>query len=162
MKNHPLYTYLNDHLSGATAAVSLIERCRERYTEGRLGTFFAELHVEVKRDREALQEVIVRVGGTKNVVKAAAGWLLEKAGRVKLWEAENEALELLEVLDGLSLGIQGKRALWAALDAALEADERFVGTDFAALKQRAERQHAEVEEHRLEAAQRAFAEAASP
>ena len=52
-------------------------------------------------------------------------------------------------LEGLYLGITGKLEMWIALERGL--GDRVSGVDFAELRGRAERQLAEVEEHRLEA-----------
>jgi hypothetical protein len=155
----PLETYLNDHLAGATAAVALIEGCRERYAEEPLGAFFADLLVEVERDEDTLRNLIERAGGTVRATREAAGWLLEKASRAKL--RGETGLDLLESLDGLSLGVEGKRALWTALEAAFGGEGTFEGIDFGTLKRRAERQHAAIEEHRFDAARRAFLEASA-
>ena len=55
MRDDLLETYLNDHLAGATAAVHLTRRCRDRHAEGALGPFFAELLEEIEHDREVLR-----------------------------------------------------------------------------------------------------------
>lgn len=156
MRDDLLETYLNDHLAGSASAVALLEESRSRHADDALGPFFARLLEEVEQDRDVLRDVLARVGGTENMAKRVAGWLSEKASQAKLRYATTAELGLLESLDGLALGVEGKRALWSALDAALGADPRLDRIDFVELKRRAKRQHAEIEAHRLEAARQAF------
>jgi hypothetical protein len=63
-------------------------------------------------------------------------------------------LSRLVELESLYLGITGKRELWRALQRTLGTDAR--GFDFEELDRRAERQAADVEVHRLEAARMAL------
>lgn len=162
MRDDRLDTYLNDHLAGATAAVHLARRCHDHHAADTLGPFFADLLGEIERDREVLRELIVRVGGTANPAKKAAGWLAEEASRAKLRDLAPDALDFLEALDGLSAGIEGKRALWVALGAVRTSDTRLHGIDFAELTRRAERQHARVEAQRIAAARRVFGTGDAP
>jgi hypothetical protein len=57
-------------------------------------------------------------------------------------------------LESLYLGITGKRELWRALQRSYVQD--VPGVDFEELERRAERQAADIEDHRLEAARLAF------
>jgi hypothetical protein len=66
------------------------------------------------------------------------------------------ALGTFEALEFLALGIQGKLALWRALGAVAMADDRLNGIDFGQLAARAEKQHAKVENRRLQFARTAF------
>jgi hypothetical protein len=59
-------------------------------------------------------------------------------------------------LEGLAVGIEGKRALWLALEAARLRG--ISGFDFQALAARAESQRSRLEEHRLTAATAALGE----
>jgi hypothetical protein len=61
-------------------------------------------------------------------------------------------LGTFEALEALRLGILGKRALWQALAVVAEGDGRLRGMDFHHLAARAQAQHTQVEERRLEAA----------
>lgn len=161
MSTSPLTTYLNDHLAGAASAIALLEEGRSRHADDALGPFFDRLLGAVERDRGTLRDVFARAGGTESSVKEAAGWLFGKASQIKIRYATASQLAVLEILDGLALGIEGKRALWTALDAACASDPRFEGIDFPALLRRAERQHAEVEAKRVEVARHTFGDDAS-
>jgi hypothetical protein len=63
---------------------------------------------------------------------------------------------LLESLEALSLGIEGKRVLWLALSAAAEVTSGLRIADYERLQDRAEEQRNRVEERRLEVAKAAL------
>ena len=58
--------------------------------------------------------------------------------------------------EALSLGIEGKLAMWMALKQAVSTDSRLAGTDFDRLIARARQQRQTLEPHRVAAALRAF------
>ena len=72
---------------------------------------------------------------------------------MKLHQQVSGPVGKLEALEALAVGIQGKLALWKALEVA--ADPRLSGVDFEQLRGRALAQYDEVEECRLEVAVRA-------
>jgi hypothetical protein len=149
-----LATYLNDHLMGATTGVELVRRIANEHKGTELGAYAASLGPEIEADRDALLDIMRTVGASPAQLKVAAGWALEKVGRLKP-NAEllsRSPLTPLVELEGLSLGLEGKRARWMAL---AEVDEvaRQVGRDrLTELTERAERQRADVEQRRLAAA----------
>ena len=55
------------------------------------------------------------LGSGSNVFKEAAAWLTEKASSLKLGASSSGDFGTFEALEFLSLGIQGKLSLWAAL-----------------------------------------------
>jgi hypothetical protein len=63
---------------------------------------------------------------------------------------------LLEALETLALGIQGKLALWRALATATEQVPELRKMDLAQLERRAREQHERVEAQRLQVARTAF------
>ena len=150
--------YLNDHLAGLVAMQELAGRCRRENPDGPLGEFLRRLDGELKEDHKAVRAVLERIGGSEDLAKAAAAWLGEKLGRLKLngQMSGYSALSRLEELEALVLGIRGKLALLASLEEAAASDVRLRGLDLAALPERARRQHEEAEQHRREAARRAF------
>jgi hypothetical protein len=147
--------YLNDHLAGSAAAV---QRCR--YSAGRasgeLGEFLEQLAGEIEADRSTLQRVMESVGARISPVKQPIGRLLERLGRLKPngHLIGQSPLTLLVELELLSLGIEGKRRLWLALEELREP--RLADFDFVALSDRADRQREGIEKHRLAAARSAF------
>jgi hypothetical protein len=154
--NDSLSTYLQDHLAGAAYAIDLVEFMRDQHKNDELGQFAARLLVEIKADRDVLQQVIVRVGGGSSVVKELTAWLGEKVSRIKLRHEAGDGLGLFESLEFLALGITGKLKLWRALEVATISHPRLRGLDFHQLAARAENQHAMVERRRLEVARVLF------
>ena len=79
-----LDVYLNDHLAGAMVGAELSRRAAENNRGTTLGDFLEELHQEIVEDRQTLQRVMTELGVDRSPLKPAAGWVLEKAGRLKL------------------------------------------------------------------------------
>ncbi|HEX3326385.1 MAG TPA: hypothetical protein VHV50_05270 [Actinomycetota bacterium] len=153
-----LNIYLNDHLAGSVVGQELTKRCLANNPGTELGTFLTSFLHEVNEDRSTLEEVIDAVGGQPDRLKARAGWLSEKVGRLKLngqWRGYSDLSRLVEI-EGLCIGVEGKRSLWAALKAVSENDSRLQSYDFAALESRARRQRDDLEVHRKAAAEIAF------
>jgi uncharacterized short protein YbdD (DUF466 family) len=109
--------YLNDHLGGSTVGVELVQRVANGHRGTELGTFAEGLAPEIKADRDALLEIMDLLGASKDQAKVAMGWITEKFGRLKPNGElrEPSPLSPLIELEGLSLGIEGKRSLWVAL-----------------------------------------------
>ena len=105
------------------------------------------------------------LGASTDQAKVAIGWISEKFGRLKLNGElrEPSPLSPLIELEGLSLGIEGKRLLWISLLETEPIAER-IGRE---RLQRADRARGatsatRVEVHRREAARRAFTALAAP
>jgi hypothetical protein len=79
-----LTTYLHDHLSGSVFALELLDSIEEEYKDDELGAFAASLKAEIKPDQEVLEQLIEHVGKAGMDLKQAAGWIAEKASRLKL------------------------------------------------------------------------------
>jgi hypothetical protein len=152
----PLATYLHDHVSGATHAVELLQKMRERLEREPLGVFAAQMLVEVQADRDVLRELTSRIGGgSGNPLKEMTGWLAEKASRIKLG-GDSHSLGSFEALEYLQIGIRGKWALWRALEQIVAAEPRLAGVDFRSLAARAEAQEAKVDAERLKLSESAL------
>ena len=82
MNRDLIATYLNDHLAAATAGVELIRRAAGNH-DGDRGVQLGTLADEIAEDREALRDLMQRLEVPESTVKKAAGWLGEKAGRLK-------------------------------------------------------------------------------
>lgn len=152
-----LATYLNDHLAGSTAGLELARRARGSNEGSELGVFLAGLTAEIEADREKLGEVMEAVGAGRDRVKVTGAWAGEKVGRLKLNGRllGYSPLSRLVELEGLTLGVTGKLALWRMLREL--GDPRLAGFDFDALIARAERQRDGLEQRRLEAGRLALA-----
>ena len=152
-----LSIYLNDHLAGATLGLELAKRSRASNQGTSLGDFLDQLVPEIEMDRATLEGLMRELGIRFDRAKTCGAWTAEKLGRLKLngQLTGYSPLSRLVELEGLYLGITGKREMWIALERALGDD--VVGVDFAELRRRAESQAAEVEEHRLEVAEAVLA-----
>jgi hypothetical protein len=148
----PLATYLLDRLAGSVHAIELVEAMRDQHSDQPLERCAATLPVEIKEDRDVLRGLAARVTSGSSRVKDLGAWLGDKVSRLKLGRGGADPLALFESLEFLALGIHGKRALWRTLAATALQDPRLQGIDFNHFASRGEKQHADVEGRRLEAA----------
>lgn len=148
-----LARYLNDHLAGSSGAVDLIGTLAEAADDPQEADFFHSLRVMVEEDRDLLKGLLEKIGHTDSGILQAAGNLTAKAGRLKLmWEGlEPGELGMLEALEMLCLGIQGKRLLWEMLAGLRPWVPEWSDVDFAALALEAITQRDAVEEYRIQA-----------
>src|SRR3954447_22226449 len=147
-----LSIYLNDHLAGSTAGLQLARRIARHHPELR------ELAREIQEDRETLLELMRRFDVDEDRVKVALGWVAEKAGRLKL-SGEligDTPLNRLEKLEAMSLGVEGKLAMWEALQRTHHDDPRLGPINFERLIGRARAQRERLESERVRVAERAF------
>jgi hypothetical protein len=156
--NELLGVYLNDHLAGSAAGTELASRLRDNHQGTEFGKVMAALHRDITQDKETLEELMRTLEVERHPVKEAAGWALEKLSRLRLNPALTGGAELTRLLEteALSLGIEGKLAMWLALKEAAAADRRLAGTDFDRLIERARGQRRTLEPHRLAAAVQSF------
>lgn len=154
-----LGVYLNDHLAGSSAGLELAEKLRDHNQGTPLGDVMAALYLEIEQDRGSLEELMARLEVARHPVKDAAGWVLERLSRLRLNPALTGSAELTRLLEteALSLGIEGKLAMWLALKEAAADDRRLAGTDYDRLIERARGQRRALEPHRVAAAVRSFA-----
>jgi hypothetical protein len=113
---------------------------------------------EIEEDQQVLKLLLRSVGGKESKVRKAAAWLTEKVGEAKLEvdDSGNGQFRLLEALETLGLGIQGKRGLWRALSTASSQEPEIGKLDLARLERRAHDQFEKVESQRLLAARAIF------
>jgi hypothetical protein len=154
-----LAIYLNDHLAGATLGLELARRTARENAGSPLGLFLTEVLLpEIAEDRETLRRLMAQLAVRVSAPKLAAAWTVEKLGRLKpngSLRRYSPLSRLLE-LEGLTAGIEAKRALWVALATAAGLSERLAGFEFDELAKRAESQRTRLEEHRLAAAAKAL------
>ena len=150
-----LHLYLNDHLAGSVAAIELIDNLIEHHPEDRFGKFFRDLRNEIHTDQEQLRDLIRKVGAEESAIRKAGAWLAEKFGRAKFGDT-GDSVEMLQAVEGLGLGITGKRLLWRSLNAVAANFPELQGTDFNALESRARDQFDRTEALRMEMAHEAF------
>ncbi len=150
----PLPTYLNDHLTGAVAAVDLAVKAAAENQGNQFGVFLSQLQKEIDEDRVTLENIIERLGVDKGGAKAMAGRVAEKVSRLRLHEKVTGDPDLSRVLEleTLIMGVNGKLRLWHSLQASVGSDARLAGVDLDALIRRAHDQLAGLDEHHRESA----------
>ena len=151
MSNTHLATYLNNHLSGAMAAVELLQHLENTHAGTEVQQFAAALHTDIEADRQDLLRLMGELGVPESRVREAVAWLAEKATRLQLRldDPEQGNFLLFEILEALSIGIDGKAALWTALAAAAEITPRLRARDYDGLLRRARSQRERVDGRRL-------------
>jgi hypothetical protein len=157
MTSRALTTYLNDHLAGSVAAVELLEHLPTLVRPDERALLFG-LKTEVREDQQLLKQLLERLGEKESPVRKIAAWITEKLGEVKLKldSPGDDKLRVLEALEALGLGIQGKLALWRALQSISGTDSRLGAVDFARLERRALDQFERIDRLRLQYARTAL------
>src|SRR4029450_13439675 len=152
--NELLGIYLNDHLAGSAAGAELHAQRRDNNKGTELGKLMAALHHDISQDKDALEELMRHLEVERHPVKEAAGWMLGKLSRLRVNPALTGGAELTRLLEteALSLGIEGKLAMWLALKEAAAGDPRLAATDLGRPTERARGQRRTLEPHRLAAA----------
>lgn len=158
MGNEHLATYLNDHLAGSVAALELLTHLEAAYAGTPVEPFLSELRADVAADSQELEALMGRLHVSENLPRKAVAWLTEKVTQLKLRldDPTGGALRLLEALEAVAIGIEGKQALWRALAATAENAPWLQVVDYERLIQRAEDQRRRVETMRLDAAKAAL------
>lgn len=139
--------YLNDHLAGATGGVGLARRSAAAARSGQARDLLRHLAAEIAEDRAALMEIMAALGVPARRYKVWAGWVGEKAGRLKPNDhlLSRSPLSELEELEIMMLGVQGKAAGWRALRSLATEDKRLDAGRLDDLLARAHRQVEELE-----------------
>jgi hypothetical protein len=152
-----LNSYLNDHLAGSVSALELMGHWAHVHKGKPLGAFFADLEAEIKADQDKLCDVMRSLGVKESKVRQAGAWVAEKVGRARLKIAGDDpgSLGLVLTLEGLIMGIVGKKHLWCGFAGANLP--RLRGYDFEELQHRAEKQIERVEAERMRAVLEIFA-----
>jgi hypothetical protein len=156
MAAEPVIVYLDDHLAGSATAIQILETLRD---DSVLGAWSSAMLKEVESDRRVLSDLRLRIDQTPNFLKQAIGWLAGTLSRAQLHQQVSGPVGKLEALEALAVGIQGKLALWKALE--VSADSRLSGVDLEQLRGRALAQYGEVEKRRLEVVQAVLGKASA-
>ena len=153
-----LDSYLNDHLAGSISALELIAHWADVHKGEPLGSFFVETEREIKADQDTLRDVMRTLGVEESKIRQAGAWAAEQVGRARLMIAGDEqgSLGLVLTLEGLIMGVTGKKLMWRALAAAKLP--RLSSYNFEQLQRRAEQQIERIEAERIRTVSQAFAE----
>jgi hypothetical protein len=152
MNRRLMRIYLNDHLAGSVVGRELAKRCLSNNRNTPVGTYLEGFLDQQADEQETLRRVMRRLRIRRARWKLAAAWMAERVGRLKLngrIRGYSPLSRLIE-LEGLLIGVEGKRALWASLRHL--AEPRLSEFDLDALIARSEDQRAALERLRLDAA----------
>jgi hypothetical protein len=143
--------YLNDHLAGSAAALELLAELQK--AQG-VASWASRVRSDIAEDHEELEGLMRRAGIARSPARQTVAWVTEKVAQLKtrVDDRSNGFLQRLELIETLALGIDGKRALWTALQAAADEIPALQQVDYTRLIERAEQQRRLVETHRLQAA----------
>src|SRR5437667_10526034 len=152
-----LDSYLNDHLAGSISALEVIAHWADVHKGEPLVSFFVETEREIKADQDTLRDVMRTLGVEESKIRQAGAWAAEKVGRARLMIAGDEqgSLGLVLTLEGLIMGVTGKKLMWRALAAAKLP--RLSSDNFEQLQRRAERRTERIDAERIPAVRQAFA-----
>jgi hypothetical protein len=151
-----LRIYLRDHHAGAVAGHELAKRAAKANKGTPFGTLLDTIEREIAEDLNSLEEIMATLDVSPAKGKDAAAWTAEKFGRLKLNGSFTNYSPLSRVIEfeGLSMMIQGKKALWVTLEQS--GRERLDVAELARLQSRADDQQRRIEEARREAMRVAF------
>jgi len=150
--------YLKDHFAGGVGAVELLEHLVKEHADDPLGAFFSELRAEIQADHEQLHNLMTALGYEESSLRNAGAWMAEKFSHAKIGFAagKESKLGLLQALEALLLGINGKRLLWRSLAVTKHSSPILQKTDLARLEARAVDQADRADTQRLKTARAAF------
>jgi hypothetical protein len=110
-----LATYLREHLSGSDAAIRVVERLRRAHAGTAEGRLFGALFIDFQHERDVVHDLLGEIGAStlsaKRIVTGAGGIMMAPAAS----SSDRGDLAFLRTLEGLAIGVQGKRLLWRAM-----------------------------------------------
>ena len=139
--------------------MEVIDHWAQAHKGEALGSFFVQIEMEIKADQEKLRGIMRTLDVEESKVRKAGAWAAEKLGRARLIIAGNEpgSLGLVLTLEGLIMGVTGKKLMWGSLAAAKLPPLNTY--NFEQLQRRAEQQIERIEAERISAARQVFARA---
>jgi len=159
-RRQALITYLREHLAGSDMAIRVVHRLNAAQHGAEDGRLFRYLAKEFEEDRSAVRAVLTHLGASGRSIKRVAG---VASGTVLSVTAGGDPgdLSLLRTLEGLSIGVQGKRCMWRALQNLRPMPSTVPHVDFVELEAKAVRQWEAIEERRRDLVPRTFFAAAA-
>jgi hypothetical protein len=142
-----LAAYLREHLTGADAAIQVVERLRLTHAGSQEGRLFASLFDEFREERAVIRLLLEQVEGAPLPVKRPAA-AASGAAPVSAADGERGDLSLFRTLEGLAIGVQSKRCLWRALQSLLGGQPIPSARSLGGLEAMAVRQWEAIEDRR--------------
>ncbi|MFJ6770562.1 hypothetical protein ACIQOV_06235 [Kitasatospora sp. NPDC091257] len=138
----PLHIYLNDHLTGAFGGAALADRMARTHPGSPRAHDLRRLARDIEHDRDALVRIMTRLGVPVRRYRTWLGLAGERLGRLKPngTVVRRAPLSDLIELETLRTGVEGKAALWRALRAIADTDERLDRVELDRLAERAAEQ----------------------
>lgn len=158
MSDKHITTYLSDHLAGAAGAIELMQHVESVYANTDVARVIAGVRVDVEADVDKLKALAATLDVTESPSRELGAWVGARMAELKLYldDSSNGPLYLLEAIETLAMGIDGKLALWRGLAAAADDVPSLRGPDYARLTQRAQDQRQRIEPARLDAVRAVF------
>jgi hypothetical protein len=164
MADRAMDVYLNDHLAGAMLGSDLAEQIRQLHDDTPLGELMGSIAPQIEEDRQTLLGLMERMNTSRNPLKQAAGWVAEKATRVKFSGAGSGEPDhgAFMALEALTLGVEGKASMWKALKEVQSQYPPLTSTNLDELIERADTQHDALRRERLAAGVLALGNSGDP
>ena len=110
-----LQAYLLDHLGGSDAAVRVLPRLQQ-VVSGAAADLLGDLQREFEAERDVVRQLLGEIGGStisaKRVAAGSSGVVLGALGAGRPGD-----VSFFRAIEGLAIGVQGKRLLWRAMQA---------------------------------------------
>lgn len=156
MSDRHLKTYLQDHLAGSETGVRLAKHCVAENRGQPLGDYARRLLRNLEADRVIVLELLDRLDAGTAPVRRSLSLMTATFAQLRLSRLTHGELGRFETVEGLVVLINGRRALWRALEVLAERDRRLKDLPFASLAHRAKQDLDEAEAHRLALARLVF------
>lgn len=131
-------------------AIDLLKGLAAQTVDLTVAHLAGRLLADVGADCQLLENVLNQIDGEPNRLKEVAAWAAQKASRFKL--DLTQPVGIFEAIEMLTLGVQGKLALWNALRVIQISDPRLSTLDIDELASRATEQFIALENMRLQLA----------
>ncbi|MGW6915861.1 hypothetical protein ACWGB8_18900 [Kitasatospora sp. NPDC054939] len=138
----PLHIYLNDHLTGAFGGAALARRMARTHPGSRRASELHRLARDIEQDRDDLVRIMEGLQVPVRHYRTWLGLAGERLGRLKPngTLVRRAPLSDLIELETMRIGVEGKAALWRALRAIADTDDRLDRADLDRLSARADEQ----------------------
>jgi hypothetical protein len=156
-----LRIYMDDQLALGVLWRETARRAAGENQGTALGEALQRVADAIAEDMRTFEGLMERLGYEKSTVKPLLATAAERVGRLKPngHLRGYSPLSRFDELDFLTMGIEGKKQLWATLRDLAGLGQRFGDVDFDGLIERAARQKDELEPFRVEAGRAALADA---